>query len=288
MVKMTYLARLHEKNRRKFEELSKAMAGCEWKEHAHALDEKCPAMQEELARMKLVYFDPARMGTEVSSYVEPPQGVSRYHQVNGVLQRKDEYNAIYNPIKECWRDLENRIFRETMRPFVLDSPIEDVFISHLVYASMSYQWGVSIIQDDEQVAFDALLMASELLDKCLGMVWFKIEDDKIKNLSKIRFNAGKKGGTKKGEVYKIIQGELVRLIYKNSPEDGWKNKSAVIDDVINPLWDFIEKNNFQGSHVSSEESLREIILKRWSLQIDDVKHAFNAKVSKNNKTKMIK
>lgn len=80
----------------------------------------------------------------------------------------------------------------------------------------------------------------------------------------------------------------MRLIYKNSPEDGWKNKSAVIDDVINPLWDFIEKNNFQGSHVSSEESLREIILKRWSLQIDDVKHAFNAKVSKNNKTKMIK
>lgn len=282
---MISLARLHEKNRRKFEELSKAMAGCEWKEHAHALDEQCPAMQEELARMKLVYFDPARMGTEVSSYVELPQGVSRYHQVNGVLQRKDEYNAIYNPIKECWRDLESRIFRETMRPFILDSPIEDVFISHLVYASMSYQWGVSIIQDDEQVAFDALLMASELLDKCLGMVWVKIEDDKIKKLSKTRRNAGEKGGAKKAGVYKIIQEELVRLIYKKSPEDGWKNKSAVIEDVINPLWTFIEKNNFQGSHVSSEESLREIILRKWSVKVDDVKHAFNANVSK---TKMIK
>ncbi|VEB16027.1 Uncharacterised protein [Enterobacter hormaechei] len=264
------------------------MAGCEWKEHAHALDEKCPAMQEELARMKLVYFDPARMGTEVSSYVEPPQGVSRYHQVNGVLQRKDEYNAIYNPIKECWRDLENRIFRETFKILISDNSIEDVFVAHLVYASMSYQWGVSIIQDEEQVAFDALLMASELLDKSLGMVWFKIEDDKIKNLSKIRCNAGKKGGAKKSDVYKIIQEELVRLIYKNSPKDGWKNKSAVIEDVIIPLWAFIEKNNFQGSHVSSEESLREIILKRWSLKIDDVKQAFNAKVSKNNKTKMIK
>lgn len=261
------------------------MADCEWKEHAHALDEQCPAMQEELARMKLVYFDPARMGTEVSSYVELPQGVSRYHQVNGVLQRKDEYNAIYNPIKECWRDLENRIFRETMRPFILDSPIEDVFISHLVYASMSYQWGVSIIQDDEQVAFDALLIASELLDKCLGMVWVKIEDDKIKKLSKTRRNAGEKGGAKKAGVYKIIQEELVRLIYKKSPEDGWKNKSAVIEDVINPLWTFIEKNNFQGSHVSSEESLREIILRKWSVKVDDVKHAFNANVSK---TKMIK
>lgn len=288
MVKMISLAKLHEKSRRKFEELSKAMAGCEWKEHAHALDEHYPTMREELARMKLVYFDPARMGTEVSSYAELPSGESRYHQVNGVLLRKDEYKAIYNPIKECWRDLETRISRETMRPFILDSSIEDVFISHLVYASMSYQWGVSIIQDDEQVAFDALLMASELLDKCFGIVWFKIEDDKIKKLSKIRCNAGKKGGIKKADVYKTIQEELVKLIYKNSPEDGWKNKSAVIEDVINPLWDFIEKNNFQGSHVSSEESLREIILKRWSLQIDDVKHAFNAKVVKTSKTKMSK
>ncbi|WP_435927531.1 hypothetical protein [Dryocola sp. BD613] len=80
----------------------------------------------------------------------------------------------------------------------------------------------------------------------------------------------------------------MKLIYKNSPEDGWKNKSAVIEDVINPLWAFIEKNNFQGSHVSSEESLREIILKRWSLQIDDVKHAFNAKDVKTSKSKMSK
>lgn len=238
--------------------------------------------------MKLVYFDPARIGTEVSSYVELPQGVSKYHQVNGVLQRKDEYNAIYNPIKECWRDLENRISRETMRPFILDSSIEDVFISHLVYASMSYQWGVSIIQDDEQVAFDALFMASELLDKCLGMVWVKIENDKITQLSKTRRNAGKQGGAKKADVYKIIQGELVRLIYKYSPEDGWKNKSAVIEAVINPLWVFIEKNNFQGSHVSSEESLREVISRKWSLEVDDVKHAFNSKISQTNKTKMIK
>lgn len=285
---MISLDRLYEKSKRKFEQLSQAMTGCEWKEHAHALDEHCPAMQEELARMKLVYFDPARMGTEVSSYVELPQGVSRYHQVNGVLQRKDEYNAIYNPIKECWRDLENRIFRETIKPLILDSPIEDVFIAHLVYASMSYQWGVSVMQDDEQAAFEALLMASELLDKCLGMVWVKIEDDKIKKLSKTRRNAGKKGGAKKADVYKIIQEELVRLIYKNSPEDGWKNKSAVIEDVINPLWAFIEKNNFQGSHVSSEESLREIILRKWSVKVDVVKQAFNAKVSKNNKAKMIK
>lgn len=285
---MISLDRLYEKSKRKFEQLSQAMTGCEWKEHAHALDEHCPAMQEELARMKLVYLDPARMGTEVSSYVELPQGVSRYHQVNGVLQRKDEYNAIYNPIKECWRDLENRIFRETIKPLILDSPIEDVFIAHLVYASMSYQWGVSVMQDDEQAAFEALLMASELLDKCLGMVWVKIEDDKIKKLSKTRRNAGKKGGAKKADVYKIIQEELVRLIYKNSPEDGWKNKSAVIEDVINLLWAFIEKNNFQGSHVSSEESLREIILRKWSVKVDIVKHAFNAKVSKNNKAKMIK
>ncbi|EMN0394506.1 hypothetical protein P0C25_14300 [Citrobacter freundii] len=284
---MISLDRLYEKSRRKFEELSQAMTSCEWKEHSHALDEHCPAMQEELARMKLVYFDSARMGTEVSSYVELPQGVSRYHQVNGVLQRKDEYNAIYNPIKECWRDLENRIFRETIKPLVLDSPIEDVFIAHLVYASMSYQWGVSVMQNDEQAAFEALFMASELLDKCLGMVWVKIEDDKIKKLSKTRRNAGKKGGAKKADVYKIIQKELVRLIHKNSPEDGWKNKNAVIEDVINPLWAFIEKNNFQGSHVSSEESLREIILRKWSVKVDDVKHAFNARVSKTNKTKMI-
>ncbi len=283
MVKMTNLSKLHEKSRRKLEELSKAMTGCEWKEHAHALDEHCPAMQEELARMKLVYFDPARIGTEVSSYVELPLGVSKYHQVNGVLQRKDEYTAIYNPIKECWRDLENRIFRETFKTLISDTSIEDVFVAHLVYASMSYQWGVSVIKDDEQVAFDALLMASELLDKCLGMVWVKIENDKINKLSKTRRNVGKKGGAKKADVYKIIQGELVRLIYKHSPEDGWKNKSAVIEGVINPLWVFIEKNNFQGSHVSSEESLREIILRKWSVSVDDVKHAFNTKVSKNKK-----
>lgn len=269
---------------RKSKELSEEMSHGEWKEYAEVLDVSYPVMQEELVRMKKQYWDSKKVGTRVKLYSDPHLQEYKNHIVNGSLQTKDEYIELYDPIQECWRDLKNRIYRETLFPLIREPVlIDDVFLAHLIYASMAYQWGQSVMSENERIAFEALNISYSLFDKCIGMVWFKVYADKQKELSRTRVKAGKKGGKSKAEVYIVIQNKLVDLINTLSPKGGWKSKAAAVNTLIDPLWEFVEESNFVINNQSkkyrlsttSQDALADTILKSWSRDVESVRQAFD-------------
>lgn len=270
----------------KCKELSEEIARCEWSVYAEVLDESYPVMQEELARMRCKFWNSNRVGTQVMLYSDPHLREYKYHTVNGDLQIKPEYTELYDPVHECWKELKSRIYRETFFPLIRESSIDNIFKPHLIYACMAYQWGKSIISDNERIACEAFKIASGLFDKCIGMTWSKVYFDKQNKLSKIRVSAGKRGGESKAEVYKIIQDKLVELIYQSAPEDGWKSKVAAVNELIEPLWLFVKESNFVVKGQSkkyrlkdlSKDALADAILKQWATKVENIRLAFDATV----------
>lgn len=125
---------------RKCRELSEDMSRCEWSVYVDVLDESYPAMQEELARMRELFWNSSRIGTQVMLYSDPYPREYKYHRVNGELHTKPEYTELYDPVQECWKKLKSRISRETLIPIFRELSIDEIFKPHLIYASMAYQW----------------------------------------------------------------------------------------------------------------------------------------------------
>lgn len=207
-------------------------------------------------------------------------------------EQQDQSNTeLYDPVKKCWKALDYRIFQETFFPIIKGLSIDEIFKSHLICASLVYQWGVAITSDNENIASEAFKLASSLFDKCIGMIWFKVYVDKKNELSKVRVKAGKKGGDSKAEVYKVIQNKFVELIYKHTPEDGWKSRVAAVNDLIDPLWSFVEGADFlvEGKSkkyrlaYSDKNVLIDIILKQWATKVESIRVAFDTTVRKKMK-----
>lgn len=150
--------------------------------------------------------------------------------------------------------------------------------------------GQSVASENECIALRALNTSFSLFDKCIGMVWFKVYIDKQSELSGVRVKAGKKGGEKKTEVYIVIQRKLVDLINELAPQGGWKSKAAAVNDLIDPLWEYVEESDFVINNQSkkyrlanaSQDALADTILKNWSRNVESVRLAFDSHVHKKN------
>jgi hypothetical protein len=284
---MFLLTDFYDQISRKRDSLAYHMSECEWGVYVDVLEENHPEIQFELSRMRAQFWSSEKIGTRVRLYSCDVPWETRYHTVNGVLELKEEYTEIYDPTQACWKEISSNITRETLLPFI-QGPISiiDVFKSHIMLASISFYWGKSIMLENEKVAFKAFSRAAEFFDKCIGMTWFCIAVCEQKKLSGIRMGAGQKGGKSKAEVYRVVQLKLLDLINDSVPQGGWKSKVAAVNDIINPLWDFIEKSDFIINNQSkkyrlsimNQDALIDTILKQWSIKNEDIKKAFDRTV----------
>lgn len=274
--------------------LSGHMTECEWDIYIDMLGENYPAIRKELSKMRDQYWNSDKVGTRVILYSDPSRKEYKFCNVDGVEQLKEEYTELYDPAQECWKQLKLRIFRETYSHLIQDPfLINDVFKIHLFFASMSYQWGKSVMSENECVAIKAFIKSAELFDRCIGMSWFHVSVCTQKKLSHVRAKAGKEGGNSKSEVYRIIQDKLVYLINSSVPEGGWKSKAAAVNDLIDPLWKFVEESNFEINNQSkkyristmSPDALADTIIKNWSRNIESIKLALDNTVTRKKKTK---
>ncbi|EKK42860.1 hypothetical protein EC80566_2803 [Escherichia coli 8.0566] len=274
--------------------LSGYMDECEWDIYIDMLSENYPVIRKELSEMRDQFWNSDKVGTRVILYSEPSCKEYKYCTVDGVEQIKEEYAELYDPAQECWKELKLRIFRGTFSHLILDPfLINDVFKSHLFFASMSYQWGKSVMSENEGVAIKAFIKSAELFDRCIGMSLFHVSVSTQKKLSHVRAKAGKEGGNSKSEVYRIIQDKLVNLINSSVPEGGWKSKAAAVNDLIDPLWKFVEESNFEINNQSkkyristmSPDALADTIIKNWSRNIESIKLALDNTVTRKKKTK---
>ncbi|WP_336195909.1 hypothetical protein [Raoultella ornithinolytica] len=272
--------------------LSGHMAECEWDIYIDMLSENYPAIRKELSEMREQFWNSDKVGTRVILYSDPSRKEYKFCNVDGADQLKEEYTELYDPAQECWKQLKSRIFRVTFshliqEPFLID----DVFESHLFFASLTYQWGKSVMLENESVAIKAFIKSAELFDRCIGMSWFHVSVCTQKKLSLTRAKAGKKGGDSKAEVYRVIQDKLVYLINESVPEGGWKSKAAAVNTLIDPLWEFIKESNFDINNESkkyriatmSQDALEDTIIKNWSRNIESVKLALDNTVTRKKK-----
>lgn len=274
--------------------LSGQMVECDWDIYVDVLSESYPVIQKELSEMRDQFWNSDKVGTRVILYSDPSRKEYKYCTVDGVEQLKEEYTELYDPAQECWKQLKSRIFRETFCHLIQDPfLINDVFKSHLFFASMSYQWGKSVMSENECVAIKAFIKSAELFDRCIGMSWFHVSVSTQKKLLHVRAKAGKEGGNSKAEVYRIIQDKLVYLINESVPKGGWKSKAAAVNDLIDPLWQFVEESNFEINNQSkkyristmSPDALADTIIKNWSRNIESIKLAFDNTVARKKKVK---
>lgn len=274
--------------------LSGHMTECEWDIYIDMLSENYPAIRKELSKMRDQYWNSDKVETRVILYSDPSRKEYKFCNVDGVEQLKEEYTELYDPAQECWKQLKLRIFRETYSHLIQDPfLINDVFKTHLFFASMSYQWGKSVMSENECVAIKAFIKSAELFDRCIGMSWFHVSVCTKKKLSHVRAKAGKEGGNSKSEVYRIIQDKLVYLINSSVPDGGWKSKAAAVNDLIDPLWKFVEESNFEINNQSkkyristmSPDALADTIIKNWSRNIESIKLALDNTVTRKKKTK---
>lgn len=279
---------------RKRRDLAYHMSECEWAVDTDVLEEDHPEIRIELGRMREQFWSSEKIGTRVRLYSCDVPWETRHHTVNGQLEIKEEYTELYDPAQECWKNLSSNLTKETFLPLVIEPfSINDIFKAHLMFASISFFWGKSIMSENENVAFKAFHRAAELFDKCIGMTWFNISVCNQKKLSEVRRSAGKKGGKSKAEVYHIIQLKLVELINDSVPNDGWKNKVVAVNELIEPLWDFIQMSEFEINNQNkkyrvatmSQDALVDTILNQWSLKNEDVKQAFDSAVRRKKRSK---
>lgn len=275
----------------KVDNLLSEISDCEWKGYAVYLDDQYPVIHKRLTRMKDEFWCSKKIGSQVRRTTRSSV-MGHNSQIESVEgQRLEENTELYDPVKACWKELDTIIFKDTLCSHILKEPIDIIFKTHLFYACLSYQWGKMVMIENEYFAFEAFKKSSSLFDQCLGMVWFKEYEEKNKKLSSVRAQAGKRGGESKSEIYKVIQDKLVELIYDSVPEGGWRSKVAAVDDLINPLWKYINEsqliiNNQSKKYrlsTTSPEALADTILKQWSTSVESVKLAFAATVSRNKR-----
>ncbi|WP_293648524.1 hypothetical protein [uncultured Pantoea sp.] len=176
--------------------LSGQMVGCDWDIYVDVLSESYPVIRKELSEMRDQFWNSDKVGTRVILYSDPSRKEYKYSTVDGVEQLKEEYTELYDPAQECWKQLKLRIFRETFCHLIQDPfLINDVFKSHLFFASMSYQWGKSVMSENECVAIKAFIKSAELFDRCIGMSWFHVSVCTQKNYHMLELRPEKKVGT---------------------------------------------------------------------------------------------
>lgn len=134
----------------------------------------------------------------------------------------------------------------------------------------------SLIEEDQPArAFSQLMAASfnlgrmhELLENAHACVvpsyYLEQKLAIVKNAAEARHEKGK-----------LAQKELSRLIEKNAPYNGWKNKSIAANGLKEPLFDFIKKHD-----ISLREHALVDTIKRWMREIPEVNTAINSTLRK--------
>lgn len=282
-----------EEIRRKRSDLTRVMNDCGWCMYAGMLDEEHADMQVEMTMMKEKVWNSKKFGPGILLYSPSYLKEHGYTESHKGFPSEEESIKLDNLLSQYWVNLQARLICEEVAVNIPEYPsIDEIFKLQLRYALKCYKLGRLIMSDSEDVAFEAFKKASELFDKSMGMVWYKISIDKQTKLLSIKNRSGSKGGVKKSEMYRPIQEKLVELINDLAPKEGWRSKVAAVNVLIEPLWLFIEESKLIiNKHdkkyrmpTTSQEALADTILKSWSTNVESVKQAFEDTVNRKKRT----
>jgi hypothetical protein len=213
-----------------------------------------------------------------------------------ISSAQNAYGITPKSLEQCWEYFDGKYSTEILKYTFTEAPLDQIFCLYAWYGSTFYYWGVSLRETDMQVAVKALQRASEYLDISYGILLAKPYIDQKNDLHNSRTKAGKAGGIAKSETSRLIQSKLMKLIPELKPVEGWKSKEVAVDDLLIPLWEYIQtlnipKQDLQRKFKSFNEdfdALRNTILKVWSLKNIDLKLAFEDAVTRKRTQKVVR
>ncbi len=283
---------LVEKNRQKLSYVcSLAKHFPEWGEYTSIFFENAPDLIKMLRK-----FNSFRW--ENYSQSQPFSAVFNVRWISelNISSAQNAYGITPKTLEQCWEYFDGKYSTEILKYTCTEAPLEQIFYLYACYGSTFYYWGASLRETDMQVAVKALLRASEYLDISHGILLAKPYINQKNDLHVSRTKAGKAGGIAKAEISRLIQSKLMKLIPELKPVEGWKSKEAAVDDLLIPLWEYVQtlnipKQDLRRKFKSFDEdfdALRNTILKVWSLKNIGLKLAFEDSVTRKRSQKVVR
>ena len=218
-------------------------------------------------------FEKAVVKVKTSTHFEPCSGEEMVRKLE-----KDAHTAITDyqkcriqPYKHAYRERTVEEYISSMKSQAMwtGTPgklLECAFVSH--------KWGISQYRQGRKAeGRKHVLMALNLINMWNGACWalemveFKEESNKLKR------EAASLGGKRKSQKYRPVKDEVIRLLKKNKPEDGWKSKAAAINSLEEEISKFIELDFHKNSNWTSWDKLYRTI-SDWSRNDIELKNAF--------------
>lgn len=281
-----------EKNRQKLSCVySLAKRFPEWGEYTSIFSENDPHLNEMLGKFSNYRWKNYSQSQSFSAVFK----VRVISELN-ISSAQNAYGITPKTLEQCWKYFDEKYSTEILKYTFTEAPLDQIFCLYAWYGSTFYYWGVSLRETDMQVALKALQRASEYLDISYGILLAKPYIDQKNDLHISRTRAGKAGGIAKSETSRLIQSKLMKLIPELKPVEGWKSKEAAVDDLLIPLWEYVQtlnipKQDLQRKFKSFNEdfdALRNTILKVWSLKNIDLKLAFEDAVTRKRTQKVVR
>lgn len=275
---------IHEKNRQKISHILSIIKHLpDWSEYASIFSENDPDLLKILGK-----FNKHRWKNYSQS--QSHSAVFRTQLISElkISSAQNAYGITAQTLELCWKYFDRMYSSEILKYVSTEAPLDQIVCLYACYGSTFYYWGISLREINIQVAVEALQRASEYLDISYGILLAKPYIDQRNGLHVIRTKAGKAGGIAKSETSRLIQSRLLKLIPELKPVEGWKSKEAAVDDLLIPLWEYVQtlnipKQDLQRKFKSFNEdfdALRNTILKVWSLKNIDIKLAFEDAVTR--------
>ncbi|MEA5206381.1 hypothetical protein [Enterobacter mori] len=169
----------------------------------------------------------------------------------------------------------------------VDIPREAVN-KRIYLSAVNWYLGLHLVASDWRDGVRLLLKSIELLDMCYGIVehesWLQIETEKKERAAH--------GGKAKAALYAPLKVEIIRLLYCNKPNDGWKNRRDALKSIDKDICKFIDLYGCTGSGSSKKkkEELADLysriprMIEDWSREDSIVKAAFDATLKQKKKS----
>lgn len=168
----------------------------------------------------------------------------------------------------------------------VDTPLETVN-KRIYLSAMNWNLGLYLVAENWRDGLRLLLKSTELLDMCYGIVehenWLQAETIKKERASH--------GGKARAAIYAPLKAEIIRSLYFNKPDDGWKNMQDALTSIDKDIGRFIEQHGCPGStEINNKEEQTELysriprMIEDWSREDAIVKAAFGATVRQTEKS----
>lgn len=219
----------------------------------------------------------------------------------------DENGEVITPDEKDQKLSSNKLAYEFFREANMDCPVgefespllrkgdpETSINEFIMKAYVCYHWGVHQKNSGmHEESHRSLLQALRFLNMRDGAYKALHIKRVVDERALERKNNSKEGGDSRKKIYAPLKLNVIKLLLKNKPNDGWKSKKQAIDSLLKEIDEFIREEEINLDLKKGEERLKYKVVgstmyKRiydWSLKDEIIEAIFNEVIATPNADK---